>query len=196
MPPPRSSPSSRCRSATIALRHPGGTSMSRTGSARCRPSCSTTRGGSRCSLPAGPGAIVLSADCRDPNDAAIQAAIELWGPHQRSGGALRQLWRKLRLRGTETAPLQPSMRRAVEHRALMAIAIGDAGAANTSTIGVATLDRGWTMYAHHPIRGIPLEECAQTTPVEHVWESLRTLHDCQISHGDLRGNEITVDDGG
>jgi glycosyltransferase 2 family protein len=145
--------------------------------------------------PAGPGALVLSADCRDPNDAAIQAAIELWGPHQRSGGALRQLWRKLRLRGTETAPLQPSMRRAVEHRALMAIAIGDAGAANTSTIGVATLDRGWTMYAHHPIRGIPLEECAKTTPVEHVWESLRTLHDCQISHGDLRGNEITVDDG-
>jgi uncharacterized membrane protein YbhN (UPF0104 family) len=51
------------------------------------------------------------------------------------------------------------------------------------------------MYAHHPIRGTPLEECAKTTPVEHVWESLRTLHDCQISHGDLRGNEITVDDG-
>ena len=62
--------------------------------------------------------------CGDPDSTAV---IELYGPHQRSGGALRQLWRKLRLRGTETAPLQTSMRRAVEHRALMAIAIGDAG---------------------------------------------------------------------
>jgi uncharacterized protein (TIRG00374 family) len=28
-----------------------------------------------------------------------------------------------------------------------------------------------------------------------VWESLGTLHDCQISHGDLRSEEITIDDG-
>ena len=28
-----------------------------------------------------------------------------------------------------------------------------------------------------------------------MWESLQTLHDCQISHGDLSGHEITVDDG-
>ena len=149
--------------------------------------------------PAGPGALVLSADCRgpgaDPRVNATQAAIELYGPHQSSGGALRQLWRKLRLRDTETAPLQASMRRAVEHRALMAIAIGNAGVANTSTIAVAALDRGWTMYAHQPVQGIPLDQCAKTTPVARVWESLRTLHDGQISHGDLRSHEITVDNG-
>ena len=101
--------------------------------------------------PAGPGALVLSADCRGPDAVDVdttQAAIELYGPHQSSGGALRQLWRKLRLRDTETAPLQTSMRRAVEHRALMAIAVGGAGVSNTSTIAVAALDRGWTMYAH------------------------------------------------
>ncbi len=149
--------------------------------------------------PAGPGALVLSADCEDADAdldfKATQAAIELYGPHQSSGGALRQLWRKLRLRNAESAPLQTSMRRAVEHRALMAIAIGDAGVANTSTVAVATLDRGWTMYAHQPIRGIPLDQCAKTTPVARVWEALRTLHDDQISHGDLRSHEITVDDG-
>jgi glycosyltransferase 2 family protein len=145
--------------------------------------------------PAGPGALVLCATSKDLNDEAIEAAIELYGPHQRSGGALRQLWWKLRLRGAETAPLQTSMRRAVEHRALMAIAVGDAGVANTSTIAVATLDRGWTLYAHKPVRGIPLDQCAKTTPVAQVWESLRTLHDQQISHGDLRSHEITVDDG-
>ena len=142
--------------------------------------------------PAGPGALVLSTGAGDPDSTA---SIELYGPHQRSGGALRELWRKLRLRDAETAPLQASMRRAVEHRALMAIAIGDAGVANTSTIAFAALDRGWTLYAHKPIRGVPLDECAKTTPVAKVWESLRTLHGYQISHGDLRGNEITVDGG-
>ncbi|MGO9926087.1 MAG: lysylphosphatidylglycerol synthase transmembrane domain-containing protein [Mycobacterium sp.] len=152
--------------------------------------------GLRVVRPAGPGSIVLAATAWDPDaPAPPEAAIELYGPHQRSGGALLQLWRKLRLRGTETAPLVASMRRAVEHRALMAIAIADAGVANTSTIAVAKLDRGWMLYAHEPVRGIPLDQCAKTTPVSHVWEALGTLNDRQISHGDLRSNEITVDDG-
>ena len=42
---------------------------------------------------------------------------------------------------------------------------------------------------------MPLDECANETPVAGVWESLRVLNDHQISHGDLRCNEITVDDG-
>ncbi|MCV7260536.1 lysylphosphatidylglycerol synthase transmembrane domain-containing protein [Mycobacterium shimoidei] len=135
--------------------------------------------------PAGRGPLVLSAD----DGTAI---IELYGPHQRSGGALRQLWRKLRLRDTETAPLQTSLRRAVEHRALMGIAFGSAGLSNTETIAVASLDRGWTLYAHKPVRGAPLDP--ETTPVTRVWESLRRLHDEQIAHGDLRSRVITVDD--
>jgi glycosyltransferase 2 family protein len=142
--------------------------------------------------PAGPGPLVLSAASAESDAAAV---IELYGPHQRSGGTLRQLWGKLRLRGTETAPLQTSMRRAVEHRALMAIAIGDLGVANTSTIAIAELDRGWTLYAHKPVRGVPITQCTTKTPVARVWESLRTLHGCQISHGDLQVKEITVDDG-
>jgi uncharacterized membrane protein YbhN (UPF0104 family) len=142
--------------------------------------------------PAGRGALVLSAPSQNPGSAAV---IELYGPNQRSGGALRALWHKLRLRGTETAPLHVSMRRAVEHRALMSIAIGDVGLANTSTVAVTPLDRGWTLYAYRPAHGAPIAECADATPVARVWRSLRSLHDHQISHGDLRGEEITVDDG-
>ena len=142
--------------------------------------------------PAGSGPLVLSAATEDPDATAV---VEMYGPHQRSGGALRQAWRLLRLRGSETAPLQASMRRAVEHRALMAIAVGDLGVANTSTIAVGALDRGWTLYAHKRIRGVPLKECATSTPVAQVWESLRKLQDHQISHGDLRDKEITVSNG-
>ena len=142
--------------------------------------------------PGGPGPLVLSARSDGPGSVAI---VEMYGPNQRSGGALRQVWRKLRLRGTETSPLQASMRRAVEHRALMAIAIGDLGVANTTPMAVAPLARGWTLYAHSPARGTPINECAETTPVDRVWESLGILHDRQISHGDLRSREITADNG-
>ena len=121
--------------------------------------------------------------------------IELYGPNQRSGGALRQLWRRLRLRTTESAPLHASLRRAVEHRALMAIAIGDTGYANTDTVAVASLDRGWTLYAHTLPRGTPIAQNTATTGVDSAWQSLRSLHDQQISHGDLRSTEMTVDDG-
>ncbi|MEE9243164.1 MAG: lysylphosphatidylglycerol synthase transmembrane domain-containing protein [Mycobacterium sp.] len=142
--------------------------------------------------PAGPGPLVLSAAVDGPDSVVV---VELYGPNQRSGGALRQLWRKLRLRTSETAPLHASMRRAVEHRALMTIAVGDLGVANTSTLALAVLDRGWTLYAHSPRRGTPINECADATPVVRAWESLRVLHDNLISHGDLCGREVTVDDG-
>ncbi|RDH76788.1 UPF0104 family protein [Mycolicibacterium moriokaense] len=138
---------------------------------------------------AGPGSLLLSADCAD----GAAKILELYSPNQRSGGALRQLWRKFTLRGGETAPFHASMRRVVEHRALMAIAIGDLGVANTSPIAVTPLDRGWTMYAHTPARGTPLDEAAETTLVPRIWGSLRVLHDHHISHGDLRANKITVD---
>jgi len=139
--------------------------------------------------PAGRGPLVLAVAAEPP------AVVELYGPHQQSGGALRQLWQKLRLRNTETAPLQASMRRAVEHRALMTIAIGNLGVANTSTVALAQLQRSWVLYAHRPARGTPISDCATTTPVARTWESLRRLHDNQISHGDLRSTKITVDDG-
>jgi len=142
--------------------------------------------------PAGAGPLTLSAAS---DGRGADAVIEMYGPHQSSGGALRQLWSKLRLRRTEAAPFQASMRRAVEHRALMAGAIGDLGVANTSSIAVGVLDRGWTLYAHKPVRGASLKQCATATPVARVWESLRKLQDHQISHGDLRDAEITVDDG-
>ena len=169
--------------------------------------------------PAGPGPLILSAETDRPASAkwgersdggnvrgersdggnvrgersdGKYMVLELYGPNQRSGGAMRQLWRKLSLRNDETAPLQTSMRRSVEHRGLMAIAVGDAGVANTETVTVATLDRGWMLYAHCPASGTAIDE---QTPAAKVWESLAVLHDHLISHGDLRSREITVLDG-
>lgn len=141
--------------------------------------------------PAGPGPLVMAAT----STGDTPAIVRLYGPNQRSGGAVRQIWRKLRLRDTETAPLHASMRRVVEHRGLMIIAANQLDVANTATIAVTALDRGWTLHADTPPRGVPLPDCADTTPVGRVWAALGSLHQEQISHGDLRGHEITVDDG-
>ena len=100
--------------------------------------------------PAAGGPLVLSAKSIQPDALTI---VELFGPSQRSGRTMGQLWRKLRLRGSETVPLQTSLRRAVEHRALMAIAIGQLDLADSSPVAVAPLDRGWMLYAHTPQRG-------------------------------------------
>ena len=141
--------------------------------------------------PAGPGPLVLWAAA----DEQSRVTVEMYGPNQRSGGIMSQVWRRVRLRNSETAPLHASMRRAVEHRGLMAIAIGDLGLANSTTVALAVLDRGWTLYAHTPPRGVPLDQCsADESLVGPVWKALGVLHRHQISHGDLRGKEITLDD--
>ena len=107
----------------------------------------------------------------------------------RSGGLLRQFWRKMRLRTDESAPLHASMRRAVEHRALMSVAIGAHGLASTETIALAALDRGWTLYARTAARGAPITP--ELPPVQ-VWRALADLHRAQIAHGDLRMSELRV----
>jgi glycosyltransferase 2 family protein len=152
--------------------------------------------------PAGPGPLVLSAAGHraqaspEAETADTTAFIEMYGPNQRSGGVVRQVWRWLRLRNTESAPLQTSMRRAVEHRALMSIAIGDLGLANSTTLALAALDRGWTLYAHSPPRGIAVDETSADDALAlPVWKALGALHHDQISHGDLRGHEVTIENG-
>ena len=75
--------------------------------------------------PPGPGPLVLSARRASPRrtgrSSSCTARTSAAAASCASSGA------ELRLRDSETAPLHASMRRAVEHRGLMAIAIGDLG---------------------------------------------------------------------
>lgn len=141
--------------------------------------------------PAGRGPLVLAAAIDGPER---ELTIELFGKNQRSFGALRQLWRWLTFRSSETAALHGSMHRAVEHRALVAIAVGEMGLAAVQQVAVAALERGWMLYAHTMPRGKPLDETSDDD-LAGVWKSLATLHCGQISHGDLRPAEIRIEDG-
>lgn len=141
--------------------------------------------------PAGPGPLVLNATVDGPERALI---VDMYGKNQRTHGALRMLWRWLTFRTSETAALHGSMHRAVEHRALMALAVDDLGLAAHTPVAVAALDRGWMLYAHTTPEGTPINELpAEVLPA--VWKSLDTLHSGQISHGELRPAEIRIANG-
>jgi uncharacterized membrane protein YbhN (UPF0104 family) len=142
--------------------------------------------------PAGRGPLIFSA-VSDVSDS--RAVIELYGPNHTGGGALRQVWRSVRLRADEAPPLQASLHRVVEHRALMAIAVADAGVANIETMAFTALRRGWIMYAHTPVRGSPIAEGMGASSVDSAWKALGVLHLREIAHNDLRRSEITVEDG-
>ncbi|WP_328407564.1 lysylphosphatidylglycerol synthase transmembrane domain-containing protein [Nocardia sp. NBC_00403] len=139
--------------------------------------------------PAGQGPLVLAAAVEGPERELI---VEMYGKNQRSFGALRQLWRWLTFRTSETAALHGSMHRAVEHRALMAIAAGDLELSSVTPVAVTALDRGWMLYSHTVPRGTPIAELSGDV-LASVWNSLDTLHRGQISHGDLRPAEIRID---
>ncbi|MEU6831890.1 lysylphosphatidylglycerol synthase transmembrane domain-containing protein [Nocardia beijingensis] len=141
--------------------------------------------------PAGRGPLVLAAAIEGPERELI---IEMFGKNQRSFGALRQVWRWLTFRSSETAAIHGSMHRAVEHRALMAIAVADLGLGSSSPVAVAALSRGWMLYALTQPCGTALtEQSAEVLPG--VWQALDALQRKQISHGDLRPIDIRVADG-
>lgn len=141
--------------------------------------------------PAGRGPLVLAAAIDGPERELI---VEMYGKNQRSLGAIRQLWRWLTFRTSETAAMHGSLHRAVEHRALITIAAGDLGLAALSQVAVAALDRGWMLYAHTVPQGKPLDEWSSDV-LPDVWKSLDALHCGQLSHGDLRPAEIRIEDG-
>jgi uncharacterized protein (TIRG00374 family) len=141
--------------------------------------------------PAGPGPLVLSAETGPHH----KLTVEMYGQNQRSWGMLWQLRRWLTFRSSERTPAFASMRRAVEHRALMGIAIGDLGLASNKPLTVAALDRGWMLYAHTVPRGRALSASDSETVLTNVWRSLQHMHQAQISHGDLRAENIRVVDG-
>ncbi|WP_306364461.1 lysylphosphatidylglycerol synthase transmembrane domain-containing protein [Nocardia sp. CC227C] len=120
-----------------------------------------------------------------------EVVVELYGANQRSRSALHALRRWLTIRSGEYPALFASMRRAVEHRALMGIAIGDLGLGSNKPLTVAALDRGWMLYAHTVSAGDPLAE-THVEQLGDVWRALDTMHRAQISHGELRADDVRV----
>eukprot|EP01133_Synstelium_polycarpum_P024383 gene24383-29249_t len=136
--------------------------------------------------PSGIGPLVMSAAIdQAPDDEPFdELVVELYGQNQRSSGAIRQTFRWISFRNRETPPPYGSLRRAVEHRALMGIAFADIGLASSKAVAISVLDRGWEMYARPSPRGIPLAVAVEnqageeesTKLIDALWQTLHTAH--------------------
>lgn len=114
--------------------------------------------------PSGIGPLVMSAAIdQAPDDEPFdELVVELYGQNQRSSGAIRQTFRWISFRNRETPPPYGSLRRAVEHRALMGIAFADIGLASSKAVAISVLDRGWEMYARRVLVASPLPSPSRT----------------------------------
>ena len=139
--------------------------------------------------PAGHGPLELAAT----DSSGQRAVVELYGPNQRSGGALRQIrrWLVLQGQGSRSAghllapgrgtPCPDDDRR----RRPRPGQHPDACRSPTRT--------GWTVFAHTEARGISIDNTSDEGLATPIWRSLATLQRNQISHGDMRLDEITID---
>ena len=140
--------------------------------------------------PAGQGPTMLAAACPPRPD----VIVELYGSHQRTRGALAQVWRWLTFRSSENVALFGSMRRAVEHRALMSVAADRVGLSAHEPIALTQLERGWQLLIRSQSRGRTLDAVvAEDVDLPDVWHTVNRLHANQIAHGDLRATEIRLD---
>lgn len=116
-------------------------------------------------------------------------------------GLIYRIYRRIRLRG----PAQRrrnlfSVRRAVDHEALVSYALTEAGINTPKLVAVRALSTDATLLAHDRVPAHPLERLSDeeiTDAVnERVWTTVRDLGRHQIAHRRLALDSILVDDEG
>ena len=116
-------------------------------------------------------------------------------------GLIYRIYRRIRLRG----PAQRrrnlfSVRRAVDHEALVSYALAEAGIRTPKLVAVRALSTDATLLAHDRVPARPLEQLSDgeitDDVIERVWATVRDLGRHQIAHRRLALDSILIDDEG
>jgi len=114
-------------------------------------------------------------------------------------GASRRLLRRMRLRGPSARSPSLTVRRAVEHHALMAMAVANAGVRAPELLAAAEVGPFAAVLAYRPIEGSTL---AQVEPgalsdadLAAFWQLLILLQRAQIAHRGLSLDNLLLDEG-
>lgn len=122
---------------------------------------------------------------------------------------LYRLWRRLRLRGPATRRSFLTVRSAIDHEALLALAATDAGVPTPRLLAVAEVGSDASLVAYANVPGVSMHALTAPGNDEHqgsklltdqqlrgVWESLQLLQARQIAHRGLTPENILFADDG
>jgi tRNA A-37 threonylcarbamoyl transferase component Bud32 len=130
-----------------------------------------------------------------PGDALFVKAL---GRDERSADLLFRIYRAVLPRQLGDERPFSSLRRAIEHEAVVALVAGQLGVRTPRLLGVATAEPNSFVLAYEGIAGRSLDRVEPSeltdTVIGQVWEQIRTLRTHRIAHRDLRLANVFLDD--
>ncbi len=124
-------------------------------------------------------------------------AVEVISPAERSADLLVRMYRYLRLKNLGDERPFSSLRRAVEHEALVSLQARDNGVRTPRLRTIAEVGSDSMLLAFDLVEGRSLEEMADDevddTLVDAIWAQVEALRARRIAHRDLRQSNILVD---
>jgi uncharacterized membrane protein YbhN (UPF0104 family)/tRNA A-37 threonylcarbamoyl transferase component Bud32 len=125
------------------------------------------------------------------------AQVKLRTPHDRSADLLERLYQAVRLRSSEISPPFSTLKRRVEHEALMLASSRAAGARTLSVLSVGTTPSGSAFIVTDQPQGVIASELdtvqLTSVTVRDFWVQLGALHRARIAHRAPGLDRIAVD---
>ncbi len=133
-------------------------------------------------------------------DDGTRVLVKVRSPAERSADLLFRLYRWLRLKNVGDERPFVSLRRAVEHEALVSLQARDVGVRTPRLRAIAEVGSDSMLLAFDHVDGKTLEaldgDSIDSTLLHSIWEQTAILRAHRIAHRDLRRENIVVDESG
>jgi undecaprenyl-diphosphatase len=133
-------------------------------------------------------------------DDGTRLLVKVRSPAERSADLLYRLYRWLRLKNVGDESPFISLRRAVEHEALVSLQARDVGVRTPRMRAIAEVGADSMLLAFDHVEGSTLEALhgdeVDDERLRAIWEQLAILRRHRIAHRDLRQSNILLDDAG
>ena len=124
--------------------------------------------------------------------------VKVLGANERAADLLFRLYRRLRLRNVGDERPDSSLRRTVEHEALVSLQARDVGIRTPRMRAVASVGQDSFLLAYDQIDGASLDKVPPERITDNVlaalWEQVAVMRNHRIAHRDLRLANVFLDD--